>query len=68
MYSTGRQLPWHWLDASVPEAQILLMQLDLELATAVTACRTMAYQKGERAKKMQNLTTRGQRRGPAELL
>jgi hypothetical protein len=33
------------------------MPLDLtdkELATAATACRAMAYQEGERAKKMEN--------------
>jgi hypothetical protein len=27
---------------------------DAELATAATACRAMAYQEGERAKKMEN--------------
>lgn len=32
---------------------------DAELATAATACRAMAYQEGERAKKMENPTTRG---------
>lgn len=32
---------------------------DAELATAVQACRAMAYQEGERAKKMGNPTTRG---------
>ncbi|MFZ0008126.1 MAG: hypothetical protein WAK94_07805 [Steroidobacteraceae bacterium] len=32
---------------------------DAELATAVQACRAMAYQEGERAKKMENPTTRG---------
>jgi len=31
---------------------------DAELATAATACRAMAYQEGERAKKMENPTTR----------
>jgi hypothetical protein len=38
------------------------MSLDLsdaELATAATACRAMAYQEGERAKKMENPTMRG---------
>jgi hypothetical protein len=38
------------------------MPLDLtdeELATATTACRAMAYQEGERARKMENPTTRG---------
>jgi hypothetical protein len=37
------------------------MPLDLtdeELATAATACRAMAYQEGERAKKMENPTLR----------
>jgi len=32
---------------------------DAELATAATACRAMAYQEGERAKKLENPTTRG---------
>jgi hypothetical protein len=32
---------------------------DVDLATAATACRAMAYQEGERAKKMENPTTRG---------
>jgi hypothetical protein len=32
---------------------------DAELATAATACRALAYQEGERAKKMENPTTRG---------
>ena len=32
---------------------------DTELATAATACRAMAYQEGERAKKMENPTLRG---------
>jgi hypothetical protein len=38
------------------------MPLDLtdeELVTAATACRAMAYQEGERAKQMENPTTRG---------
>ncbi len=38
------------------------MPLDLtdeELATAATACRAMAYQECERAKKMENPTVRG---------
>jgi hypothetical protein len=37
------------------------MPLDLtdeELATAATACRAMAYQEGERAKKLENPTMR----------
>ena len=32
---------------------------DQELATAATACRAMAYQESERAKKMENPTMRG---------
>jgi hypothetical protein len=32
---------------------------DADLATVATACRAMAYQEGERAKKMENPTTRG---------
>jgi hypothetical protein len=42
--------------------RMIRMPLDLsdsELATAATACRAMAYQEGERAKKMENPTTRG---------
>jgi hypothetical protein len=38
------------------------MPLDLtatELEIAARACRAMAYQEGERAKKMENPTTRG---------
>jgi hypothetical protein len=38
------------------------MQIDLtpdELATAAQACRALAYQEGERAKKMENPSTRG---------
>jgi hypothetical protein len=38
------------------------MPLDLtaeELATAAQACRAMVYQEGERAKRMENPTTRG---------
>ena len=32
---------------------------DAELATAATACRAMAFQEGERAKKMENPGMRG---------
>ena len=32
---------------------------DAELATAAQACRARAYQESERAKKMENPTTRG---------
>ena len=32
---------------------------DAELATAAQACRAMAYQEGQRAKAMENPTTRG---------
>jgi hypothetical protein len=38
------------------------MRVDLtdeELATAATACRAMAYQEGERAKKLENPGMRG---------
>jgi hypothetical protein len=31
---------------------------DAELATAATACRALAYQEGERVKRMENPTTR----------
>lgn len=51
------------MDAAAGAAAPLApMQLDLtdgELATAATACRAMAYQEGERAKKMENPTMRG---------
>jgi hypothetical protein len=42
--------------------KIRRMPLDLsasELETAARACRALAYQEGERAKKMENPTTRG---------
>ena len=32
---------------------------DAELATAAQACRAMAHQEGERAKRLENPTTRG---------
>jgi hypothetical protein len=32
---------------------------DVELTTAATACRAMAHQEGERAKKMENPSLRG---------
>jgi hypothetical protein len=35
------------------------ISLTPKLATAATACRAMAYQEGERAKKLENPTTRG---------
>jgi hypothetical protein len=37
----------------------LLDLTDLELETAARACRAMAYQEGERARKMENPSTRG---------
>ena len=37
----------------------LRSRADAELATAATACRAMAYQEGERAKKIENPTMRG---------
>ena len=37
---------------------MLLELTDAEPATAATACWTMAYQEGERAKKMENPTMR----------
>jgi hypothetical protein len=36
-----------------------LDRTDAELATAAQACRAMAYQEGERAKRMENPSTRG---------
>jgi len=33
--------------------------IDAELATAAQACRALAYQEGERAKKIENPTVRG---------
>jgi MoaA/NifB/PqqE/SkfB family radical SAM enzyme len=47
------------------------MPLDLtddELATAAQACRAMAYQEAQRAKAMENPTTRGPDRKPCEAL
>src|ERR1700751_3238930 len=44
----------------------LIELTDAELATAATACRAMAYQEGERAKKMENPTTRGPIEGAAQ--
>jgi hypothetical protein len=41
------------------DAHMPLDLTDQELATAATACRAMAYQEGQRAKKMENPTTRG---------
>jgi hypothetical protein len=37
----------------------LLDLTDAELATAAQACRALAYQEGERAKSLENPTTRG---------
>jgi hypothetical protein len=50
------------MDATVKQRDDRPMPLDLtdaELATAATACRGMAYQESERAKKMENPTMRG---------
>jgi hypothetical protein len=50
------------MDASAKQRHdwpVPLELTDSELATAATACRAMAYQEGERAKKMENPTTRG---------
>jgi hypothetical protein len=38
---------------------MLLTLSDEELATAATACRAMAYQESERAKKLENPAMRG---------
>jgi hypothetical protein len=49
------------MDATLKQRDDRRMLLDLtdaELATAATACRAMAYQEGERAKKMKNLSLR----------
>jgi hypothetical protein len=40
-------------------SQRLLELSDSDLATAATACRAMAFQERERAKKMENPTMRG---------
>jgi hypothetical protein len=37
----------------------LLDLTDAEIATAAQACRALAYQEGERAKRLENPTTRG---------
>jgi len=45
------------MDATVKQRHHRPMHLDLtdaELATAATACRAMAYQEGERARKLEN--------------
>jgi hypothetical protein len=50
------------MDARAKQRHDSYMPLDLtdaELATAATACRAMAYQEGERAKKLENPTLRG---------
>jgi hypothetical protein len=50
------------MDAGSPWRDDAYMPLDLsdeELATAATACRAMAYQEGQRAKKMENPGMRG---------
>ena len=50
------------IDATVKQGHDRRAPLDLtdaELATAATACRAMAYQEGERAKKLENPTVRG---------
>ena len=50
------------MDARAKRRHDSYMPLDLtdaELATAATACRAMAYQEGERAKKLENPTMRG---------
>ena len=39
--------------------RMLLDLSDAELSTAATACRAMAYQEGERAKKLENPGMRG---------
>ena len=49
------------MDATVKQRDDRPMLLDLtdaELATAATACRAMAYQEAERAKKMENPSLR----------
>jgi hypothetical protein len=45
---------------------MLLDLTDAELATAAQACRAMAYQEGELAKKMENPGTRGPIEGTAQ--
>jgi hypothetical protein len=52
----------HCMDASArwrDDAHMPLDLTDLELETAARACRALAYQEGERAKKMENPTMRG---------
>ena len=46
-------------EATAESGRMALELTDAELATAATACRAMAYQEGERAKKMENPTLRG---------
>jgi hypothetical protein len=56
----GRTVPrrsLHCMDARArwrDDAHMPLDLTDAELATAATACRALAFQEGERAKKMEN--------------
>jgi hypothetical protein len=59
---TGQHAITDCMDATVKQRDDTPMPLDLtdaELATAATACRAMAYQEGERAKKLENPSIRG---------
>jgi hypothetical protein len=60
-YSTVRRWVLHGRAAQVGvkfSAKTLELN-DAELSTVATACRAMAYQEGERAKKVKNPTMRG---------
>jgi len=61
MYSTGAltELIGRRRVTGVKIRGVPLNLTDAELATAATACRALAYQEAERAKNMENPTTRG---------
>ena len=55
----GRPLVGRVAEGSGTLRRMPLDLTDAELATAAQACRAMAHQEGERAKKLENPTTRG---------
>jgi hypothetical protein len=65
MFFSYRREPYHVVHKhpAAPAAKIPLIPpldlTDLELETAARACRALAYQKEQAAKRMENPTTRG---------
>ena len=61
LYSLRRsaELVGRVAEARATISGMLLELSDADLAIAATACRALAYQEGERAKRMENPTTRG---------